>query len=68
MEPGLVSLIIKILIFVVGLYVVYFTIKAVILLLLNLIKIIMAVAAILGLICGYPIILEFIHNLKNSQP
>jgi len=68
MEPELLSLIIKALIFFVGLYVVYFTIKAVFLLIINLLKLIMAAAAIFGLILGYPIILEFIHNLQNVQP
>lgn len=61
-------LIVAILLLIVAAYTVYFAVKAVFSLIISIVKLVFAAAAILGVIYGFPLIIAFLQQLKNSPP
>ena len=61
-------LIVAILLLIVAAYTVYFAVKEVFSLIISIVKLVFAAAAILGIFYGFPFIMAFLQQLKNSPP
>jgi hypothetical protein len=67
METGALHLLIVVFGLLFAVYIIYFTVKAVLSIIINLFKLALVAAAIVGLLYGFPAIMAFLQQLQTTQ-